>query len=116
MEKDDTKKRHETQENKPERKIADIKYRESSEQAIEHTERLANIVNEQIWKHERLLLGLKKKDTKKGDVTQEKKHQRIIRERNDMNCLRQKKNKFRLLGHGGRCFVCEDMEVKIYML
>ncbi|XP_045133350.1 trichohyalin-like [Portunus trituberculatus] len=84
LEKKYTKEVDETQESKPERKFADQEYQESSEQASEHAQRLANAVNEQILKHERLLLGFEKNDTKEGDETQEKKHQRRIWERNEL--------------------------------
>ncbi|XP_045116813.1 myosin-6-like [Portunus trituberculatus] len=69
---------------KRKRNIVALKPRESSQQASEHAERLANAVNEQLMERARLLLELDENNTREGQETQKKKHKRKIRERNEL--------------------------------
>ncbi len=63
---------------------ADKESRESSQQVIQDAERLANEVNEALWEQERLLHDFEKNITQEGHVTEEKKAERKMLERNEL--------------------------------
>lgn len=57
---------------------------ESTQQAMEDAERLANAVNQRLWENERLLLDSDENTTIEGQTAKERKSQRKRRERSEL--------------------------------